>query len=88
LVACWQAYNAATHKDAMAVALPIKAAYIPSEYEDESGVYTLKLDPPAALPPGPDASADQCVRAAVEPVIKDLKTVRDAFQTKLTIAVK
>jgi len=88
LVACWQAYNAATHKDAMAVALPVKSAYIPSEYEDESGVFTLKIDPPAAMPSGPDASADQCVRAAVEPVIKDLKTVRDAFQTKITIAVK
>ncbi|HEY1557951.1 MAG TPA: hypothetical protein VGF94_24145 [Kofleriaceae bacterium] len=88
LVACWQAYNAATHKDAMAVALPVKAAYIPSEYEDESGVYTLKVDPAATMPPGPEASADQCVRAAVEPVIKDLKTVRDAFQTRLTIAVK
>ncbi|HTR52516.1 MAG TPA: hypothetical protein VMJ10_17500 [Kofleriaceae bacterium] len=88
LVACWQAYNAATHKDAMAVALPVKSAYIPSEYEDESGVFTLKIDPPATMPAGPDASADQCVRAAIEPVIKDLKTVRDAFQTKITIAVK
>jgi hypothetical protein len=51
-------------------------------------VYTLKVDPAATMPPGPEASADQCVRAAVEPVIKDLKTVRDAFQTRLTIAVK
>ena len=40
------------------------------------------------MPAGPEATADQCVRAAVEPAIKDLKTVRDAFATKLTITIK
>jgi hypothetical protein len=40
------------------------------------------------MPAGPEASADQCVRAAVEPALKDLKAVHDAFATKLTIAVK
>ena len=88
LVACWQTYNAASHKDAMAVGISMKSTYIPSEYEDESGVYTLKIDPPATMPAGPEASADQCVRAALEPAIKDLKTVRDTFQTRLTITVK
>jgi hypothetical protein len=88
LAACWQTYNAATHKDVMAVAISMKSAYIPSEYEDESGVFTLKLDPPGTMPAGPDQAADACVRAALEPAIKDLKTVRDAFTTKLTITVK
>jgi hypothetical protein len=88
LVNCWQNYNTATHKDAMAVGIGFKAAYIPSEYEDESGYYTLKLDPAANMPAGPDQAADACVRAALEPALKDLKTVHDAFQTKLTITVK
>jgi hypothetical protein len=88
LVSCWQTYNAASHKDAMAVAMSVKSSYIPSEYEDESGVYTLKIDPPATMPAGPEQAADQCVRAAIEPAIKDLKTVRDSFQAKLTITVK
>ena len=89
LVACWTTYNGAAHKDVMTVSLPIKSGYIPSEYEDESGVYTMKIDPTPGLAAGsPEAAADQCVRAIVEPALKDLKTIRDAFTTKLTIAVK
>jgi hypothetical protein len=88
LVACWETYNAASHKDAMAVSIGVTSGYIPSEYEDEQGVFTMKIDPAVTMPAGPDASADLCVRAAVEPALKDLKTVRDAFKTKLTITVK
>jgi hypothetical protein len=87
LVACWDAYNAATHKDALAVSIGVKASYIPSEYEDEAGSFSTKLDPPVTMPAGADASADQCVRAAIEPAIKGL-AIRDAFTTKLTITVK
>jgi hypothetical protein len=88
LVACWEQYNTATHKDTLAVTVGIKVSYIASEYEDEAGVFTTKLEPAVAMPAGPEATADQCVRAAVEPAIKDLKTVRDAFATKLTITIK
>ena len=88
LVACWQAYNAATHKDTMAVAIGLVVKYTASEYEDEPGVYSIKIDPPAPLPPGPEASAEACVRGVVEPAIKDLKALRDAFTTKLTITIK
>jgi hypothetical protein len=88
LLACWQAYNGAAHKDAMAVTIGLKSAYIASEYEDESGVFTLKLDAPATMPAGPEQVADACVRSALEPAIKELKSVRDAFQTRLTITVK
>ena len=88
LVACWQAYNTATHKNAMAVAITVKSSYTPSMYEDESGTYSFKVEPPAAMPPGPEATATQCVHAAVEPVLGALKTVHDAFETKLTITVK
>ena len=87
LVACWDAYNAATHKEALAVSIGIKSAYIPSEYEDEAGTFSTKLDPAVTMPPGPEASADQCVRAAVEPALKSL-ALRDSFTTKLTITVK
>jgi hypothetical protein len=89
LISCWSAYNGASHKDAMTVTMTIKSAYIPSEYEDESGVYTMKIEPATGVAPGsPEAAADQCVHAVLDPAIKDLKTIRDAFTTKLTIAVK
>jgi hypothetical protein len=89
LVACWTAYNGAAHKDTLAVTISLKETYTPSEYEDEAGSFAMKIDPPGALPAGtPEAAADQCVRATVEPVLKDLKTIRDAFATKLTITIK
>jgi hypothetical protein len=88
LVACWEAYNAASHKDTLTVAIGLKSIYAPSEYEDEPGTITIKLDPPLALPPGsPEAAADGCVRQIVEPAIKGLK-LTDAFTTKLALTIK
>lgn len=88
LVACWESYNQATHKDTLAVTIGLAAKYYPSEYEDEPGKFAIKIDPAIAMPAGPDASADQCVRAAVEPALEKLAGIRDTFATKLTIAVK
>ncbi|HTL35191.1 MAG TPA: hypothetical protein VL326_18815 [Kofleriaceae bacterium] len=88
LVACWEQYNNATHKDTLAITVGMKVSYLASEYEDEPGSFSTKLDPAVAMPAGPDATADQCVRAAVEPALKSLTTVRDAFATKLTITIK
>jgi len=88
LVACWQAYNAGTHKDTLAVTIPVSVKYAPSEYEDESGTYTTKIDPASTLSPGAEASADACVRGVFEPAIKDLKTLHDAFSAKLTVTIK
>ena len=88
LVACWQAYNTATHKNAMTVAVEVKSTYAPSMYEDESGTYSFKVEPPAVMPPGPDQAAAQCVHAAVDPVLGALKTVHDTFETRLAITVK
>lgn len=88
LVACWEAYNQATRKVSMAVTVGVVSKYIPSEYDDEPGSYTTKIEPAIAMPPGPDANVDQCVRAAVEPVIKAVPGIRDSFATKLTITVK
>lgn len=88
LIACWEQYTQATKKDTLAVAIGIKVSYLASEYEDEPGKYVTKIEPAAPLPAGPEATADQCVRAAVEPQLKALTTIRDAFATKLTIAIK
>jgi tetratricopeptide (TPR) repeat protein len=87
LVACWETYNAATRKEAMAVTIGLKWQYLPSEYEDEPGRYQPRFDP-ASSAAGPDGIAETCVRAAVEPALKALTSVRDAFTTRLTIAVK
>jgi hypothetical protein len=81
LVACWQAFNAATHKPALASSVGIKVTYTPSEYEDEAGTYATKVDPP-------DSPTDQCVRDAVDAALKDGKTLREAFQTKLVVTIK
>lgn len=88
LVACWEAYYQATRKPAMAVTIGVTSKYYPSEYEDEPGRYATKLEPPVAMPAGPEANADQCVRAALEPTLKTLSGVRDSFSTRLTITVK
>jgi len=88
LVGCWEAWSAASHKDALAVTVGIKVSYIPSEYDDEAGTYPVKLDPPVPLAAGsPDAAADACVRQILEPAIKGLK-LADAFTTKLAINIK
>jgi len=88
LVACWESYNQATRKDALSAAISLSSKYIASEYEDEPGKYVTKIDPAVAMPPGPEANADLCVRAAVEPVIKAVTGIRDSFTTRLTITVK
>jgi hypothetical protein len=86
LVACWEAYNAATRKDTLSVTIGLKAVYTPSEYEDEPGTVAVRLDPP---PPGggPDAAADGCIRQVVEPAIRSLK-LTDAFTTRLALTIK
>jgi hypothetical protein len=80
LTACWQAYNAASHKDTLTSNVGLKVTYTPSEYEDEAGTFTTKLDPA-------DSPADQCVHDAVDAAFKDLK-LREAFQTKLAVTIR
>ena len=88
LVACWDAWNAASKKETLTVTIGLKSIYTPSEYEDEPGTVSVKFDPPVALPQGsPEAAADACVRQIVEPAIKGLK-ITDAFTTKLAISIK
>ncbi|MGN6111369.1 MAG: hypothetical protein ACTHU0_40105 [Kofleriaceae bacterium] len=85
-VACWEAYAAATHKAALLVTLGMKASYVQGEYEDDPGVWVIKLEPASSSLAGAEAIADRCVRQVVEPALKGLKTT-DGFQTKLTLQI-
>lgn len=83
LVTCWQNQFDASHKDTLAVSIGVKAAFMASEYEDEQGVFVVKLDPPAS---GADAAAESCIRQILEPVLKT--TAREGYAAKLTVTVK
>lgn len=90
LVACWNQLHDATKRQdvALAVTIGMKGGFVQGEYEDDPVRFVLKIDPPVALPAGsPEAAADACVRAVMEPAIKSLK-IAEAFTTKLTITVK
>lgn len=87
LLACWEQFHTAAKKDTLSATIGFKSGYVAAEYEDEPGRYILKFDPPVALPPGPEATADACVRAIVEPAVKTLK-IAEGFTTKLTVTVK
>ncbi len=87
LVGCWDTYTNATKKEAMTTTVGLKVSYIPSEYEDESGTYSAKLDPQTGATNTPEAAAETCVRGVLDPMIKGLK-ITDAFATKLTVNIK
>lgn len=88
LIACWNQFHDAAKKDALAVTIGMKGGFVQGEYEDDPVRFVLKFEPPVALPAGsPEAAADGCVRAVMEPAIKGLK-IAEAFNTKLTITVK
>ena len=87
LVACWDANHAQAKVDTLAVTIGLKSSYVASEYEDEPGVFTLKVEPAVAMPAGAAQAADACVRQVVEPALKTLK-IAEAFASKLTITVK
>jgi hypothetical protein len=88
LAACWDAYNTATKKDTLAVTMGVRSGVADSGYDDVPGQVFVRLDPPAAGMAAADAAADTCVRAAVEPALKTVDSVREVFATKLTITVK
>jgi hypothetical protein len=88
LVACWQAYNDATRKEILAVTIGVRAAYYVSEdYPDDpnSGGFSVKLDTASGLG-GPEAAADACVRAIVEPAVK--ASPRESLNSKVTVTLK
>ncbi len=87
LVSCWEAYNSASKKDAMAVTIGVKSGFIQSEYEDETGAWILKLEAPTAAAGTPEQAADACVRQVLEPAFKAAK-LAEAFNSKVTVTVK
>jgi hypothetical protein len=84
LITCWQNYFDAVHKDALAVMIPVKAVFVASEYEDEQGVWVVKLDPSTSS--GAEAAAESCIRQIVEPILKT--TAREGYNAKLAITIK
>jgi hypothetical protein len=87
LVACWDAYNSASKKDAMTVTIGVKSSYLAPEYEDEAGAFVLKLEPSLLAAGSPEGAADACVRQTLEATLKAAK-VPEAFATKLGVTIK
>jgi len=86
-VRCWETYYAATKTPQLAVSMGLKARYVQNpEYEDE-GRWSISVDETEGLT-GPDAAADSCVRAALEPIFKKAEGVRDSFATRLTLTIQ
>jgi len=90
LVRCWETYYNATHTPQLAVTIGVKARFQsnPDYPDDNDGRWTVTIEPPAAGLAGPDAAADACVRAVVEPVLKKADGVKDSFQTRLTLTIQ
>ena len=87
LIACWETYNAAAKKPAMTVNIDVKNGYVPSEYDDVPGSWSLKF-PSSPTPAGtPDAAAEECARSIVEPALKGAK-LAESFTSRITITVK
>jgi hypothetical protein len=87
LVKCWETYYAATHTPQLAVSLGLKARYVTDPEYDDEGKWSISIDPANGLS-GPDAAADSCVRAAIEPVLKKPEGVRESFATRLTVTIQ
>lgn len=82
LVACWDAAYAAAKTEAITATIGVKSAYVVGEYEDDPGVFVVKLDAPSSVDKN-----EACIRAAVDPAIKQTK-MTDGFNTKLAITIK
>jgi hypothetical protein len=87
LVGCWEQLHGAAKKDSLAATISLKNGYVASEYDDEPGRFVWKFEAGPTLSPGPDATADACVRGVVEPAVKSLK-INEAFTSKLTVLIK
>lgn len=86
IVACAEAYTAATKKDTLVTTIGIKTVYFASQYDDEQGGFSFALDP-ATGAPGAEGTAETCVRQAVEAALKAVP-IKGQVASKLTITVK
>ena len=88
LLACWDTYAQASKKDALSVTVGIKCSYAQDpNYPDEGGAYVVKLDNYAPNTATVDGAAEACVRAVIDPILKQIKG-SDSFSTKMTVALK
>ncbi|HVK86546.1 MAG TPA: hypothetical protein VM513_20650 [Kofleriaceae bacterium] len=87
LVGCWEQLHTAAKKSSLAATIGFKHGYVPSDYEDEPGRYVWKVEAGPSMPPGPEATADACVRGVIEPAVKSLK-INESFSSKLTVLIK
>jgi hypothetical protein len=81
LIACWEQHAAAHKKEELAVTFGLKSKYLEPEYDDEPAVYAVTFEP------GAGGAAEECVRAALEPV-KKTPGFKDAASTKITVVLK
>ncbi|MCA9677780.1 MAG: hypothetical protein H6709_08665 [Kofleriaceae bacterium] len=70
LLPCWEASFDATKAPTLEVALPMRAKYQPSDYDDEPGKYLTGIDPKA---PAAASEAETCVRDTVTAAMKTVK---------------
>ena len=85
LVACWDAYNAATHKEVLAVSLGMKSAVHPVGVRGRAGVFTTSSTRRLRCRRA-RSERRGCVRAASSRA--QGLALKDAFTTKLTITIK
>jgi hypothetical protein len=76
LLACWDAWVAATGDDALVVELPLQA------FGDDEGNLYQRLDPVAG-----EGAAAGCVRKVLDPIVKNSRPV-ETFTAKVTIAIR
>jgi hypothetical protein len=89
LVRCWEAFYAATQTPQLAVRFGLKSRFItnPDYPDDDDGRWAVAIESASGLT-GPEAAADSCVRAVLEPVLKKAEGVRDTFATRLTLTIQ
>lgn len=86
LLACWEANLAATQKEELSVTFALKAKYF-AEFEDEDPTLVVTFDAGTAAAGSAGAKAEECVKAALEP-IKKTAGFKDSATTKLTVTLK
>lgn len=84
LVGCWNAAYDAREQRELSARLAFKGVYIPSEFDDEPGRYSLAVEPAG----GGDAADTACVKAAVMAPLAELKGLREGLTTTLALTVK
>lgn len=87
LLACHATWVGVTRGARLEVAVPMRAKFQPSDYDDEPGRTVVSLEP-EALTTSPDGQARACVRAALEAATKKVSGLREGFAVTLTVVME